>query len=331
MLLAALALAATVVFHADLPSAWRQLRAVATPERAWLLALAFFAPSGIACWLHTHAWVASFGGGGPALRFGQLFAIRLAGDAVNQVTPLLALGGEPVKAALFRTAGGSAAHGAAAVLAARWMMTLAQVLLVGLAIALAACQGNGSPRLLAGMAVFPAAVGVGMGCFSAAWLLVPRSLRAWVREHPWVRRARPVLATAGYVVNFWRHHPRECAAAFLWSLCAWCIAAAEFWLVGQTLGVPIGWSEALALEGMMTSINMATFFIPGNLGSQEMGLVALSRVFGLGDAFGAVVVVLRRGREVFWIVVGLVLLGVLTGAAAGSHPGTAAEEPPAST
>ena len=56
----------------------------------------------------------------------------------------------------------------------------------------------------------------------------------------------------------------------------------------------------------MNSVTMATFFIPGNLGSQEAGLLFVSGLFGMGGAFGALMVVFRRLREVAWIEVGLI-------------------------
>jgi hypothetical protein len=91
------------------------------------------------------------------------------------------------------------------------------------------------------------------------------------------------------------------------------VVAGEFCLVGQVLGVPISWWDALALEALMNSVTMATFFVPGNIGSQEAGLVFLSGLYGLGSPFGAVMVVLRRLREVLWILFGFGCLAVLGG------------------
>jgi uncharacterized membrane protein YbhN (UPF0104 family) len=50
--------------------------------------------------LHTAGWAACFQGYQRRLRLWQLYGIRLAGSAINQVTPTAALGGEVVKVLL---------------------------------------------------------------------------------------------------------------------------------------------------------------------------------------------------------------------------------------
>jgi hypothetical protein len=144
-------------------------------------------------------------------------------------------------------------------------------------------------------------------------------------SHPRVAPHRDALQVIRQVLDFWRNHPRQCASAFAYFLCAWAVVALEFVIVARVLGRPLSWEQALALEGLMNSITMATFFIPGNLGSQEAGLIYLSALFGLTAPFGALMVVLRRLREVIWIAVGFVCLAV-QGSRAGLGPLRASTE-----
>jgi hypothetical protein len=170
-------------------------------------------------------------------------------------------------------------------------------------------------QFILALGIFPGLVGAGLFLFSGAYLLVPAVWRRRVMEHSYshrFHRFRAGLRGSSYVINFWRLHPREFGRALAFILGACMVAAAEFWLVGQAVGVPISWRDAVALEGLMNSVTMATFFIPGNLGSQEMGLMRLSALYGIGGTFGPVMVVLRRGRELFWIAAGLGCLGILS-------------------
>src|SRR5919198_518997 len=139
--------AVAVAIEADLPGAWRALmHATSGGERAWLFVL-FLVPSALGYVLDACAWRASFGGKPPAVAFGALFGIRLAGEAVNQGAPLLSLGGEPVEMLLLGGPGGSREDGAASVIAARFILTLAQALYAGLAVLLAPAAWTGWTRV----------------------------------------------------------------------------------------------------------------------------------------------------------------------------------------
>src|SRR5437660_2095532 len=111
LLVAALAWAAFVLVRADLPAAWAALAQSTSAGQRWLLVGLFLIPSGIALWLDTHGWLACFGADRPQVPFSRLATIRLAGEAVNQATPFLSLGGEPVKAVLLVQEGATGAQG----------------------------------------------------------------------------------------------------------------------------------------------------------------------------------------------------------------------------
>ena len=48
-----------------------------------------------------------------------------------------------------------------------------------------------------------------------------------------------------------------------------------------------------------------TFFIPGSLGAQEGGYTLLLMSFGYTEVTGITFALLRRFREIFWILIGL--------------------------
>jgi hypothetical protein len=309
--LVALAFAAWAVSQADLPTAFDYVANRTSASQRWLLLLAVLLPSGLGTALHTSALAAAFGREGSGVAWGRLWGIRLAGEAINQVTPFLSLGGEPVKAALYGSLGGSVLRGASAVAAARMVMTFAQCLLVTAAVLLTATWLPASTKAMWAFWAFPGLVGVAILIFSGIRFWFPPAWRAWLLERPLLAPHKEGFRASSRVLHFWQEHPAQCLATFCFSLLAWIVPAGEFWLVAQAVGHPISWPQAIALEGLMTSIAMATFFIPGHVGSQEAGLLYVSKLYALAGPVGPLMVVIRRAREILWIGIGMVCLAVL--------------------
>ena len=78
------------------------LRDLSRASRLGLLLVHFFLLEIIPDLLHTAGWAACFQGYQRRLRLWQLYGIRLAGNAINQVTPTATLGGEVVKVLLLQ-------------------------------------------------------------------------------------------------------------------------------------------------------------------------------------------------------------------------------------
>jgi glycosyltransferase 2 family protein len=76
------------------------------------------------------------------------------------------------------------------------------------------------------------------------------------------------------------------------------------WLIGA----PVPWLDALIIEALSQPIRAAAVVIPGGLGTQEIGGVALCRFLGMGEAEAATLWLLKRGRELVFDGVGLVYL-----------------------
>lgn len=311
ILTAALAAAAFVLFQADLPGAWESLCRTTSASQRWLVCGLFLLPTAASYWLDTHGWIYSFGAARPRASFWRLFWIRLAGEALNQATPLMSLGGEPVKAMLLPEGDRAEAAGATSVMSAKFVMTLAQSAYVVWGIALALAAAPGHLPVLARFGLFPLMLGAVLVALLLLSFLLPARLRRAQADHPRLAKYRLGGSLVRQVLDFWRVNPRDFALAFVCFLAGWAVVAAEFWVVARVLGVPLTAREALALEALMNSVTMATFFIPGNVGSQEAGLLYLAGLYGLGTPFGAVMVVLRRAREVLWIGMGLGSLAVL--------------------
>ncbi|HTE20095.1 MAG TPA: lysylphosphatidylglycerol synthase domain-containing protein, partial [Armatimonadota bacterium] len=116
---------------------------------------AYMAASFVVYALDSWGWRSAFVEGQPHTGFWRLFSIRMAGEAVNKVTPLASMGGEPLKGYLLTRAGTSSTHALASVAIAKNVMTLAQIAFIFCGVGLAWAALPGKTGLLIGLALFP--------------------------------------------------------------------------------------------------------------------------------------------------------------------------------
>jgi hypothetical protein len=79
----------------------------------------------------------------------------------------------------------------------------------------------------------------------------------------------------------------------------------------RVLGEPVTIMAAIAIGALSVFIKGGAFFIPGSLGAQDAGNLLLVTTFGYGEVSGITFALLRRFRELVWVTIGLVWLGVM--------------------
>lgn len=91
--------------------------------------------------------------------------------------------------------------------------------------------------------------------------------------------------------------PGRLACACLIHLASWTAGAGWVWLAYRLLGAPIGFGEAMAIEGVASGVLSVSFLVPAALGVQEAAYVALGSLFGLDPHLSFGLSLLRRGRD----------------------------------
>ena len=104
---------------------------------------------------------------------------------------------------------------------------------------------------------------------------------------------------------FWR--------ASTWHFIGWMLGVSEVALIMYLIGAPVSWLDALIIEALSQPIRAAAVVIPGGLGTQEWGGVALCRMIGMPEDVGATLWLLKRGRELVLDGVGLAYLVRVSG------------------
>jgi uncharacterized protein (TIRG00374 family) len=274
----------------------------------------------------TEAWRIAFPRRRP--RFGLLFPVRLAGEAVNETTPTGTMGGDALKAYLLMRAGAGVPveEGLVAVVVAKTALVASLAGFIGGALALAWTLGGMSTSMLALLALLAAYMAASTAGFM--WAQVRGMFRMGGRALAWLGLGDRVTAGADRLDAdlrwFYRERRGQATGVLGLSLVGWATGALETWLMLALLDSPVSLLTALVIEAGATGVRAVGFLIPGSIGILEGGLVGIFALLGLGSGTGLAFGVARRFREAVWILIGYVCLAVMRGpkSPAAAEPGT---------
>lgn len=247
----------------------------------------------------------------------RLFMARIAGEAYNVITPLGGMGGEPVKALILhrRYEVPYAVSGASLVLA-KTMNVFALVLFLGVGFFMILDDSRISTELK----IFAAAGLLGLGTGIGGFMVVQR-LQLASRIAGRLQAKRPALAKLlaelevfdHYLSTFYTGSPTRFAAVFTLSFGSWIVGALGVWATMYLLDNPISLRDAWIIEAMTQMVRAATFFIPASIGAQEGTIMLFSAAITGQAGSGLAVALLRRAREVLWVLCGLAVSAKILG------------------
>lgn len=87
-------------------------------------------------------------------------------------------------------------------------------------------------------------------------------------------------------------------------LLGWLADALEIFVVCHFLGLPLAWTEAVAIESFISVAKALGIFAPAAMGVQESGMLLLFHLFALPAPVGLAYALVRRGRELCYVLVG---------------------------
>ena len=96
-------------------------------------------------------------------------------------------------------------------------------------------------------------------------------------------------------------------------LLGWFAEALEVYVILYFIGPPADVLTSIAIATLAVVIKGGTFFIPGSIGAQEGGYLLLLMAYGYSDVAGITFAIVRRVRELVWIIIGLICLAALGG------------------
>ena len=248
--------------------------------------------------------------------FGRAYMVTVSGSALNFVTPMINVGGEPFKIAAVapwlttrRAAGSVVIHNGLRGLSflLSWLtavllgfvmlphdavtvglLLLATLVCITLMTVLLAAHRRGAlARMLNALHRVPL-------CGRLAGALEPR---------------REMLEQMDQqIAQFYYQHPGRFARALMLEYLSRAVYMGEYFLIALSIGLPMGYLQAYLIGGLASLIQNVLFVIPFELGSKEGSLYLLFRMLGLDPQLGVYTAIVTRLRDLVWIGVGLLLV-----------------------
>ncbi len=241
----------------------------------------------------------------------RMFAVRMIGEAYNNITPTASMGGEPIKAWLLKSNWGIPLRdsGASLVIAKTTSM-FSLVLFVGIGAAMLIDHERFSAQhKLMAVAGFAFIVLSAVVFFLMQHLRLSTHVARWVGRTRFGQRLGGALRAAEDIdrqfAAFYSGHRLRLLWSLVFAMGNWVLGAVEVYLIMTLLGFPLSFAEVWMIECMVQLVRTIAFFIPAGLGAQEGAfLVAVGALTGVPSA-GVATALVRRFRDVLWIALSL--------------------------
>ena len=247
-------------------------------------------------------------------RLGPLLSGRIAAISVNSSTPLLGLGGEPVRLLWLPRAVRRRAVAALFVDRGAYLLASALFLVSGTLVAVGRLQ---LPRVaLVAMVAVALATLVGAGLL---WWMQRRGsvagplarLAATFARHHRERLATLASEVDGRLRALHAGPPRRFTAAVSLHLGGRLLMVAEMAAGAWLLGLHVGLGGALVLTALPLAVDFAFAVVPSQIGLHEGATALLAGGLGLDPAAGVALAFLLRLRQVLFVAAGFALLALV--------------------
>lgn len=273
-----------------------------------------------AAWAVLNAWAWSLAVRPARPSLSSLVCAQLAAEAVNNLTPFMSLGGEPLKVLwLEKTAGRETA--AASVVADNIVHAASAPVFMAMGLLLGRWAFDLDGRLVAWLVAgigLVAAVAWGLLRASAGGVVAAiarLAVRAAETSRPGPAGTDDASAVEGakradaIIRRFLRARDWRVWASLAGHLGGRLLGAVEAWIILLALGTPIPLAGAVFVIAIAHAlVNLVFAVVPSQLGVQEATAYTLFGAVGLDPAAAVALMLARRVRGFFWNGVGLVLL-----------------------
>ena len=311
LILLGTALLVSIIWKVGPNGLWQQLQTL-----GWGL-LPFVICEGIGEMIHTVGWRHCLSGKIRSISWFRLFQIRMAGYAINYLTPSAALGGEVTKAALLASHEDSS-QAVSAVLIGKVCFALAHLLFVTIGVPFILWKIN-LPRA-AWLAMLSSGCLIGAGIVGFLILQQRGKLGALFR---WLAARRPNNQTLRRLSDgvtevdvalriFYREQTRDMFMAILWHLVGFSIGIAQTWFFFRVLHENASLLVAASTWFLGMWFDMLFFAIPMNLGALEGSRILALKSGHFDAVLGLTYGIALRIAQLSWAFIGLVCYGAVS-------------------
>jgi putative membrane protein len=209
--------------------------------------------------------------------------IRFLREGANALLPITQIGGEVIGARVLTLRGAPASLSAASVIVDVLVQAATQFLFAAVGLAtLASMRDGGAVRGTVAIVIvvaLPALSGFYLVQRPVGQRFIKALLARVVGEREWLSFGA-IDALYARLASIYANRRGVITATIIHSS-VWLFGALEVWAILAFMGYPSGYPEALVIESLMQAIRGAAFAIPGALGAQEGGLIALCAIFDI--------------------------------------------------
>lgn len=258
-------------------------------------------------------WVLLPDGPGPLVRI--CVFLRWMRESINALLPVAQVGGEFIGARLLTFWAVPGGRAGASVVVDLFVQTATQFIftLVGLACLI---QAGGDTDIVRGVAIGLAILGPALIGFFVAqrfggFRLLDKALALFTKDPHWAGLGSAVSLHDSLQAIY--ASKRRLGAAFLLHLVIWFVGVFEVWTALHFMGHTTNYRTALVIESLGQAVRGAAFVVPGAIGVQEGGFVALCAVFGIPAPMAIALSLIKRLPEIALGLPGLVIWQGLEG------------------
>lgn len=260
----------------------------------------------------------------PRLR--DCVSLRFVREGINTLLPVAQVGGDFVGARLLSQRGVSGGLAGASMFVDLMTQAVTQFLFtVGGVAFLAWLHGDGPVvRTVAG------GLAIAAPALAAFFLIQRRSghrvIQALLSRFAAAREWRALGAVDVLYDGLRRLYssPKRVGAAMVVHMAGWIVGAVEVYVALHFMGYPVTVAEAIVIESLAQAVRGAAFAVPGALGAQEGGLIALCAIFGIPAEVALALSLVKRLADLLVGVPGLVAWHFMEGKGTLEDEGTPA-------
>lgn len=266
--------------------------------------------------LRTTAWYSAIERQERKIRFRDLFGIRIAGEAVTDLTFLGPLLGETVKGVTL-SKHISAEHSASSLVVENLAYSFSVGLLIVSGLVLFISEYPLPPSVRAGSLI---ALGILFLAGALVGLIVKKQYRVVSKildrlrslNLQWVNRLQDkrekVVLFEENVYTFWYAHKTASIVILFLEILSIFTGVIEAWIILSLTVHRTSLFAAFMVETVNRVVNMFFAFVPMRIGVDEGGAALVLKTVGYGAVEGVSLAIIRKIRTLFWVAVGLVMV-----------------------
>ncbi len=252
------------------------------------------------------------------LRFPHVFSVIVTGFAINYVTPIVNLGGEPYKTyALAKKI--PARESASSVILYTMLHFLSHIFIWLTAVILALVYVPLTPLYIALLAVITTVlILLTLFLFSKHKDGIFEKLLRRLEKIRFLKKLTEKIKTKeeallhidANIVRFYAERKSRFYTALIIEYLGRVAAAFEIYLIFHLIHTEISLLDAFYIFAASSLVTNVIFFIPFELGVKEGGLIFILQQLALSPALSIYIGIVSRIREFFWILIGLVFMAI---------------------